>query len=147
MSRLRRPCNSSMPLPRLKSAIPRSDCAPVRGSGVNRPLLDEGYSSDGSFPGVDGEKFVSRSGQRLGSVPGKIGRAVDLPVDDPAPTSDGEMVGPPEDDRRLRAFAIARGLDRLVVFAQAADDAFAVVPATEDDHVAGRIVAALVGIE
>jgi hypothetical protein len=40
----------SRPLPRLKSAMPRSDCAPVRGSGVNSPLFEEGNSSeDGIF--------------------------------------------------------------------------------------------------
>src|SRR5206468_3576020 len=91
----------------------------------------------------DGKVFMSGPGQRRRIGPAKKRLAVDLPLDGAPAPGDGPVIaaagGHPE--------VLALRLAAVVVLVVAADHREAVVPAAEDEDVAGRGVGPLVGVE
>src|SRR4051812_17510012 len=103
----------------------------------------EVVEADLGLPVVHAQVLVPRAGQRRRVVPGQEGLTVDLPVDGPAAPGDGPVVAAPGDDAHVAPLDLAA----VVVLVVATDHAERVVPAPEDEHVAGRHVGALVGVE
>ena len=96
--------------------------------------------TDVGLPVVDAQELRGRRPPAAaGSVHARNGCPSILPVDLAALAGDGPVVGAAR--ARTGGARLAVHLHRVVVFAQLADDAAAVAPAAEHEHVAGRDVA------